>query len=125
MKNKKKQIILGMVAMIFITLLVISIYFFVTFTFKADAVITLGMNGFEPKNITITKGDTVEFKTTREAYFWPASNLHPTHELYAEFDPQVPVDPTENWSFTFKETGQWQYHDHLAPYYTGTITVTE
>lgn len=92
---------------------------------SVDVTITLSEEGFSPEKITINKGDTVLFKTTRETYFWPASNLHPTHELYSEFDPQEPIDPQQSWSFTFEETGQWQYHDHLAPYYTGTITVKE
>lgn len=90
-----------------------------------DVIITLTEEGFNPEKISIKQGDTVQFKTTRGTYFWPASNLHPTHELYAAFDPQEPIAPEDTWNFTFDELGQWQFHDHLAPYYTGTITVTE
>ena len=44
--------------------------------------VTLTENGFSPPEITINKGDTIKFKTSREKTFWPASNLHPTHSIY-------------------------------------------
>jgi len=87
--------------------------------------IELRPEGFYPAEITIRKGDTVTFKTTKGSYFWPASNLHPTHAIYSEFDPKEPVAPEEAWSFRFEKTGIWKYHDHLAPYFTGVINVIE
>jgi hypothetical protein len=87
--------------------------------------ITLTEDGYRPEEVTIEKGDTVVFKTTLNEFFWPASNLHPSHEIYPEFDPQEPVDAKQTWSLTFTKVGTWKYHDHLAPYYTGTITVKE
>lgn len=87
--------------------------------------IVLGEEGFSPQEVIITKGDTVLFKTSRSVPFWPASNLHPTHDIYSEFDPQMPIDPDNEWRFTFKKIGKWQFHDHLAPKYTGTIIVQD
>ncbi len=87
--------------------------------------ITLTKDGFVPDTVTIKKGDTITFKTTTGNMFWPASNLHPSHLLYPEFDPKEPVQPDASWSFTFDKVGKWQFHDHLAPYFTGTITVIE
>jgi plastocyanin len=88
-------------------------------------IITLTDKGFEPSAVTIKKGETVAFVTNTKNLFWPASNLHPSHLIYPEFDPQEPVQPDEAWSFTFEKTGEWKFHDHLAPYFTGTITVAE
>jgi len=81
--------------------------------------------GFSPERITIQKGNVVQWFNTKEEYRWPASNLHPTHELYSEFDPQEPIAPNESWSFTFKKKGTWSYHDHLRPYLQGVIEVVE
>lgn len=85
--------------------------------------VELKEDGFSPKEITIQAGDTVRFVTTRGKPFWPASNLHPTHEIYPEFDPKEPVNPGQSWSFRFDKAGTWQYHDHLAPLYRGVIIV--
>lgn len=87
-------------------------------------IITLTSDGFSPSELTVTQGDTVTFVSTAGELFWPASNLHPSHTIYPEFDPQMPVSPTESWSFTFTKVGEWKFHDHLAPYFTGVITVT-
>ncbi len=85
--------------------------------------VELRPDGFYPQEITIDKGDTVTFSTTRNVYFWPASDLHPTHKIYPEFDPKEPIDADKTWSFKFDKVGAWKYHDHLAPLYRGTITV--
>ena len=85
--------------------------------------INLTEEGFEPKKIVIHQGDIIVFRTTRNKLFWPASNLHPTHLLYPEFDPKRPVDPRNSWSFTFEKIGTWPFHDHLFPYYRGEIKV--
>lgn len=85
----------------------------------------LGEDGYTPRDITITQGDTIEFSTNLDEPFWPASNVHPTHRIFSEFDPKEPVPASETWSFTFNRVGEWGYHDHLAPIHTGTITVTQ
>ncbi|MEK9160550.1 MAG: hypothetical protein AAB440_00740 [Patescibacteria group bacterium] len=87
--------------------------------------ITLTKDGFVPGELTIPVGTIVTFRTDTGELFWPASNLHPSHLTYAEFDPKEPVPPSKTWSFTFDKAGTWKYHDHLAPYYTGVVVVTE
>ncbi len=87
--------------------------------------VELRENGFYPKELTIAKGDIVQFTTTRDKPFWPASNLHPTHTIYSEFDPREPIEPGRSWSFRFDRVGRWQYHDHLFANYTGKITVVD
>ena len=94
-------------------------------TSEGSVSITLTENGFVPDPITVTQGTTVTFKTNRAEAFWPASDLHPTHDIYPEFDPKEPTDANKTWSFKFDKVGTWKYHDHLFPYYRGTITVTK
>lgn len=86
-------------------------------------VIELRSDGFYPKDIQISKGESITFTTTRDRHFWPASNLHPTHSLYPEFDSEEPIGPENTWVFEFNEVGEWRYHDHLTPYFGGTVTV--
>jgi len=82
-------------------------------------------DGYEPRDISINLSDTIEFSTTEGRPYWPASNVHPTHRLYSEFDPKEPVMPEDTWSFVFDRVGEWRYHDHIAPFYTGVITVVD
>lgn len=85
--------------------------------------IQLTEEGFARDMITIAKGDTVVFTTTRGKSFWPASDLHPTHGIYPEFDPKQPIDPDKSWRFRFDKEGEWRFHDHLAPLYRGVVRV--
>lgn len=85
--------------------------------------VVLTADGFQPEEIDIVFGEIVEWTTTRDQFFWPASDLHPTHLLYSAFDPQEPIGKEETWGFRFDKEGEWKYHDHLAPYFTGTVRV--
>ncbi len=87
--------------------------------------IVLTEDGFEPKKVSIQAGDVVRFTTTRKEPFWPASNSHPIHDIYSAFDPRKPIAPNDSWEFKFKKVGAWEYHDHLFPYYRGTIVVAK
>lgn len=82
-------------------------------------------DGFEPSELTVEKGTRVEFVNEGENDHWPASDFHPTHGIYSEFDPLEGVPPGARWSFDFDKAGKWRMHDHLFPGYRGTITVTE
>ncbi len=90
---------------------------------EAAVTITRTQDGYEPKDIVITKGDIVSFVNESEEYHWPASDLHPTHGVYPEFDPLRPIAPGEEWKFKFDKVGVWKYHDHIRANKTGTITV--
>ncbi len=87
--------------------------------------IEMSHNSFNPTDITITQGDTVIFKNLDDTDRWPASNIHPTHEVYSDFDPKAGIPAGESWSFTFNKAGSWRFHDHLLPELTGSITVTK
>lgn len=91
--------------------------------YSGEAVIRMTDDGFRPQEIYITRGTKIRFVNESEIRRWPASDLHPTHTIYAAFDPKNPIAPGEEWSFVFEKTGKWNMHDHLAPYLVGTIYV--
>jgi len=87
--------------------------------------IVLTPDGYEPAEISIKVGDKIVFSASDDYgnVHWPASNVHPTHEIYSEFDPLSPIEPDATWGFVFGNVGEWRFHDHITPYHTGVITV--
>ncbi|OGG56902.1 hypothetical protein A3D71_00245 [Candidatus Kaiserbacteria bacterium RIFCSPHIGHO2_02_FULL_55_20] len=79
--------------------------------------------GFLPHDVAVKVGGTVTFSTARGEPFWPASDPHPVHTIYPEFDPQKPIKAGESWSFTFRREGTFKYHDHLGAQNWGTVLV--
>ncbi|MSR87667.1 MAG: hypothetical protein EXS69_00645 [Candidatus Zambryskibacteria bacterium] len=86
-------------------------------------IIRMTENGFEPKELTVVEDDDVLFINNDEVDRWPASNFHPTHTLYPEFDQKEGLAPGQSWTFKFEKVGTWRMHDHLVPHFTGTIVV--
>jgi plastocyanin len=86
-------------------------------------IVHLTNQGFEPARIEVKLGETVVFINNSSRKFWPASDLHPTHSIYPEFDAHAAIDPGGRWSFTFSKIGTWRYHDHLAPAARGVVVV--
>src|SRR3989344_2515228 len=103
------------------------------------ALVTYTDEGFEPKAVTIKKGDTIRFVNQAETGMWVGSNDHPTHTKYSgsamsehcigsdplagAFDTCRALSAGEFWEFTFDNTGSWGYHNHRRSSDTGTIAV--
>lgn len=96
--------------------------------------VTYDDNGFSPQNIEISKGSTVNFVNKSSIPLWVASNPHPEHTDYPEFDtPRATGDLPklgEDFSFVFEKSGVWEYHSHTASgdvgpavVHPGTVTV--
>lgn len=96
-----------------------------TMVYSDFATTTMVTDGFSPAIITVRKNTRVTFVNRDSLWRWPASDIHPSHDIYAEFDPKHPIAPGEQWSFMFEKTGEWGMHDHLAPYITGKVIVVE
>jgi plastocyanin len=90
---------------------------------SSEHVITLEKDGFSPAQLVVREGDTVTFTTKNSEAFWPASNVHPTHTSFPDFDPRQPVSPSDSWSFTFTKAGSYKFHDHINANFEGEITV--
>lgn len=99
--------------------------------------INMTESGFSPAEVTVNAGDTVRLVNQGSRAAWPASAVHPVHELYpgssiskcgtAEagsiFDACRGFNHGESFSFTFKAKGNWPFHDHLNPSLKGKIIV--
>jgi len=87
--------------------------------------VVMNASGFNPENITIAAGDTVVFKNSDTRTRWPASGLHPTHQLCLGFDALGPIQPGGEYSHIFSEAKDCPMHDHLIPSLRGKIVVTK
>lgn len=85
--------------------------------------ITRTNTGFSPERLTINKGDTVIFVNSSISDSWPASDSHPSHGRYSDFDPTHAIQPGDPWEFTFSRAGVWPFHDHMHPMVQGRIIV--
>ncbi len=121
------------IAVGFIFLLLGAVYFFINnsgsktkfVSFEGDVTIKMGNDEYSPQNISIKKGAKITFVNNSDSLRWPASDLHPSHLIYSEFDSKQPVEKGGSWTLQFDKTGEWGYHDHLAPYITGMIKVSD
>ncbi len=85
--------------------------------------VTFDGKSFSPSSITVHQNDYVFFKNASTVNFWPASNPHPVHTIYPEFDADKAIGPGGQYKFQFTKIGTWGYHDHLHPSATGTVIV--
>lgn len=81
--------------------------------------------GFIPRIRFVRVNTTVAFSSIGGTPYWPASDPHPQHTVYAAFDPERALLPSESWTFTFSKPGVYRYHDHLNPGHTGEIVVID
>jgi len=89
--------------------------------------VTYGDNGFSPSEITIAKDSTVKFINKSKLPLWVASDPHPEHTDYPEFDSvhglmEYP-DERDDYTFTFDKVGNWKFHNHSVSGYDATETV--
>lgn len=87
--------------------------------------VELSAEGFKPESLVVKKGATVVFVNSKGGAFWPASDPHPAHTNYSEFDSKQAIPNGESWSYKFDRVGSWTFHDHLSPYFIGKIIVVE
>lgn len=101
-----------------------------------SAIVTYGPDGFSPKVVTIAKGGTVSFVTQSAGGVWVAADEHPTHTKYdgttrsahcaAGYAGEKPFDQCvagANYSFVFNKVGSFDYHNHSAAQFVGTVIV--
>lgn len=77
-------------------------------------------SGFEPATITVDAGTEVTWTNDSGSDMWVASDPHPVHTDFGEFDQKQSGD---SYSFTFDEAGTYEYHNHQNSGDTGTVIV--
>jgi hypothetical protein len=98
-----------------------------------DVTVTYTNDGYQPRDITIKKGQRVRFLNESNDPTWPASGVHPTHTLYPEKEPDDCLGSSFDacgdvprggfFDFTFYYVGTWTFHDHMHPFHSGSVTV--
>lgn len=76
-------------------------------------------SGFEPAQISITKGDTIRFTNNSSGKLWVAASgntLYPSAGKEcgsSALDSCAPFDPMDFWEFTFDAAGEWELVNNL------------
>lgn len=125
MKNIKLLLLVVTIILVGLALFARKVEFANPLSDSKTVYVTISASGFNPSDITVKKGQKVIFVNKDKKMHWPASNPHPTHYIYPEFDPKQPIPPGGSWEFVFQKVGTWLYHDHLNPETNGSITVSE
>ncbi len=95
-----------------------------TTTTKSQMTVTYNGKSFSPSTITIRKGDTVTFVNQSTGKMNVASDPHPTHTDYPEFDQTKSSQiGSKTYTFTFQKVGTWGYHNHDNPSAKGKVIV--
>ncbi len=85
--------------------------------------VTYTADGFAPAVLSIAVGDTVTFTNKSGSAFLPASNPHPMHTDYSDFDSKTEIPDEKTYEFIFTKPGEWGYHNHLNPKMMGVVVV--
>jgi hypothetical protein len=111
--------------MLFVILfLILSLFFPTTVSAHSEVqIIEITKDGFNPQSVIVDHNQTIIFLNRDEVPRWPASNSHPSHDVYPEFDPKNSIEPGASWPFKPQKIGTWKYHDHLFPHMRGVIIV--
>lgn len=97
-------------------------------------VVTYNNNGFSPKEIVVSQGQTVRFVNESSGNMWVGSAVHPDHTAYSgtSLNKHCPdTDKTafdqcetgDMYEFTFTKIGEWGYHNHIKPSAFGKVIV--
>jgi plastocyanin len=85
--------------------------------------INITETGFSPATLTVSIGTAITFINNGQAPHWPASDVHPTHNILPDFDSKRGLETGDSYTYTFDKVGTWRCHDHLLPQNTCTIIV--
>jgi plastocyanin len=76
--------------------------------------VSITEQGFVPATIQVKKNTKIAFVNNDSTVHQVASDPHPTHEGLEGFE-SLPLQSGESYSFVFKTSGTFSYHDHLNP----------
>jgi len=81
--------------------------------------------GFTPGTLEVPLGARVTFQNHSDIPLWAASDPHPTHTDYPEFDAQKDYLPGQAYTFQFTKSGTFGFHNHERSLDRGIIRVTD
>lgn len=89
-----------------------------------DFTISYTADGFDPSILEVPAGARVRFVNNAQVSVWPASDPHPTHSDFPEFDSRAGILPGESYTFTFTKLGTFSFHNHSKSIERGIIRVS-
>ncbi len=105
-------------------------------TQTTGATVHYGASGFTPKDVTIQTGQKVTFVNDGTGAMWVASDAHPTHTEFdgtdraahcsGSYTGATPFDQCQSgstYTFVFTKAGTYEYHNHSAAQFGGTVVV--
>jgi len=107
------------------------------FSIQQTTIIKMTETGFVPAQVRISQGTAITFVNEDTEPHWPASNMHPVHTFYPGsdirkcstpeeiyiFDACKPILPGDSYTFVFRESGGWGFHDHMYSTFFGGVDV--
>ncbi|HYV33457.1 MAG TPA: hypothetical protein VE973_01235, partial [Candidatus Limnocylindria bacterium] len=96
-----------------------------TATSSPDFEILYTATGYVPSSLEVPLGSSVAFKNTIDIPMWTASDPHPTHTDYPEFDAKKGYLAGEVYTFQFTKTGTFGFHNHERSLDRGIIRVAD
>jgi plastocyanin len=96
-----------------------------------SALVSYTQNGFEPRTVTIARGEAVRFTNNSAGDLWVSAGgegvlIYPQTKAgcgSSDLDSCSPFPPQDFWEFTFEEVGSWQVVNNLDKSKRGTIIV--
>jgi len=96
-----------------------------TSAMETELQVTYNGTTFSPASITIKQGQSVTFINEANGPMSVASDVHPEHTIYPEFDQyKTSAQGKKTFVFVFDKVGTWKYHNHLNADALGTVVVT-
>lgn len=114
---------------LFVVLILISgfgLYFFKVLIFQrsnTDYKILYTDKGYRPSRLEVPIGSKVTFINKSNLPMWTASDPHPTHTDYQQFDATTDYLEGQIYTFQFAKAGTFGFHNHEKSIHRGIIKV--
>ncbi len=87
--------------------------------------VTYDGTAFNPAIVSVKQGDSITFINNSTGGMSVASDPHPSHSIYPEFDQyKTSSKGQKTFTFVFDKVGTWGFHNHLNSSAVGSVTVT-
>lgn len=90
---------------------------------SGEVVVEYKDGAFNPPTIRVLAGTKVTFVNKGTKPVWPASGVHPTHDICPGFDSLRSIGKGETYSYIFERPAECPYHNHVSPGERGTVEV--
>lgn len=81
--------------------------------------------GYSPARLEVPLGARVAFVNSADIPMWTASDPHPVHSDYSDFDPKKDYLKGEVYTFQFSKAGTFAFHNHEKSLHRGIIRVVD